>query len=256
MRNAKETRTKMMEAMDEIRSASDSTAAIVQEINDITKQTDVLASSAAGKAAKVRSSAGAFGVVAFKISSLSVSCKEAAATLKILLKTHVAQQSGQEHEQLQCLIDDLGKIAKVSNFLGINASIEASHVEAAGEAFEMLTDEVRQLARRSADSARKTELLINHSIGLAKKGQQITQELDGHMDAAVHAANSVERVTEAIALATTDSAHRIEEINVAVRDINDVTMRNVAAAGESMAAIADLEAQTIALDRLVKNFHC
>ncbi len=254
MVTAKEVMVKMSDAMGEIRLSTDSTVVIVQEINEITKQTDILATSAAGKAEKVRSSAGGFGIVAMEIRRLSVRCDEAATTLKGMLKTNTLEQSEKENEKLQTIIDDLDEIAMLSNFLGVNAAIEAAHVEAAGQAFETLTDEVRLLAKRSAESASKTEKLINQSVDLTKKGEMITQELDGHLDVIFQATQNVGRMTDEISLATNDGATRIEEINMAVQDIDKVTTQNITAARGSMMAIKELEQQTVELDTLVKKF--
>ena len=252
---AKEAMVRMRQAMGEIRSSADSTAAIVQEINDITRQTDVLASSAAGKAAKVRSSAGGFGVVASEIRRLSTLCDEAAGTLKGMLHQNAAKQSDEEMEKLEQIIADLDGIAMLSNLLGVNAAIEAAHVEGAGQDFEVLTDEIRQLAQRSAESAKKTETIIGHSVDLAHNGEQLTQELDGHVERTVQATNDVGRLTDEIASATSDEARRITEMSNGIQDINAVTLRNVTMTRESEEAIRDLELETQKLAGLVKTFH-
>jgi methyl-accepting chemotaxis protein len=252
---AKDAMVRMREAMGEIRSSADSTAAIVQEINEITRQTDVLASSAAGKAAKVRSSAGGFGVVASEIRRLSSLCDDAVVSLKDLLKQNTATHTTDANSKLEQIIENLDGIAMLSNLLGVNAAIEAAHVEGAGQDFEALTEDIRQLAQRSADSAKKTETLISHSVDLARKGESLTLELDEHVEKTVQATSDVGRQTDEIAAATGDAAKRITEMSHGIQDINAVTLRNVTMTRESEEAIKDLEKETQKLAGLVKTFH-
>jgi methyl-accepting chemotaxis protein len=258
MNTAKDAMARMRSAMGEIRSSADSTAAIVQEINEITRQTDVLAVSASGKAATVRSAAGGFSVVASEIRRLSLRCDEAARALNMMLQRGASGKTGtdsdSDNDKLKEIINDLDGIAMLSNILGVNAAIEAAHVEAAGEAFESLTVEIRQLSHRSNDSAQRTSSIVDQSVTLARNGEVLTRELDGYVDGSVVATNSIGRWTDEIAAATSDEARRITEMSQGIQDINTVTIQNLTMTRESKEAIGDLQLESQKLAGLVRKF--
>lgn len=257
---AKESMDRMLEAMAEIRSSADNTAVIVQEIDAIAKETDTLSSSAAEKAVRVRSSAGGFGVVANEIRNLSVRCENAVAKLEEFRKTiqtgsaENSQETDRLMDEFEYLISDLNNIAMLSNLLGVNAAIEAAHVEGAGNDFEILTDEIRQLAKRSTDAAKRTDTLIQNSVSLARRGESLSREIDGHLAGAVEGAHTIGALTEEISLASQDQASGIEQINRAVAQINDVTRQNAGSALESSTAANNLGQQVKKLSTMVSKF--
>lgn len=252
---------KMLEAMSEIRSSADDTATIVQEIDQIAKETDTLSSSAAEKAVRVRSSAGGFGVVANEVRNLSLRCEEAVSRLeefnrRILSDREIGASVDAERirTDFQYLIDDLSNIAMLSGLLGVNAAIEAAHVEGAGNDFEILTDEIRQLAKRSTDAARQTDSLIQNSIALARKGETLSREIDRHLAEAVDGAQTIGTLTDEISLASQEQASGIDLISRAVAKINDVTSQNAASADESSEVAKNLEQQVQKLSLMVSKF--
>ncbi|MBT0664083.1 methyl-accepting chemotaxis protein [Geobacter pelophilus] len=257
---AKESMERMLEAMADIRSSADNTAVIVQEIEAIAKETDTLSTSAADKAVRVRSSAGGFGVVANEIRNLSMRCETAAAKMEDFRKnirldaSLDPSETGRFMDEFQYLIDDLDNIAMLSNLLGVNAAIEAAHVEGAGNDFEVLTDEIRQLARRSTDAAKRTDNLIQNSVVLSRKGEALSREIDGHLAGAVEGAYTIGSLTEEMSLASQDQASGIEQINRAVAQINEVTRQNAGSAFESSEAAHNLEQQVKKLSLMVNKF--
>ncbi len=260
--SGKESMERMLEAMAEIRSSADDSASIVQEIDTIAKETATLSSSAAEKAVKVRTSAGGFGVVANEIRRLSKTCEEAVNRLEDFCKRRIAicqsQGVGSEVDKLQTefqyLIDDLDNIAMSSGLLGVNAAIEAAYVEGAGNDFELLTDEIRQLASRSTEAANKTESLILNSVEHARRGEELSKEIDQHLAIAVDGAGTIGMLTDEISLASQDQASGLEMISRAVSHINEVTRSNAASAIESTEATKELEQQVKKLTTMVSKF--
>ena len=192
---SKEAMERMLAAMIEIRSAADNTVTIVQEIDTIAKATDLLSSSAAGKALKIRSSAGGFGVVAAEIRKLSTRSRDAAKRLDEFGKKFHTESRENEVEAIEkmkkefdTIIYDLNNVAMVSHYLGLNAATEAAHVEFAGDSFEGLTEEIRQLSMRSTNAAKRTEELIKCSVDFARKGETISKEIDDQLAVAVKGA--------------------------------------------------------------------
>ena len=94
------------------------------------------------------------------------------------------------------VVNLIDTIAFRTNILALNASVEASKAGDAGRGFAVVAQEVRALATRSADSARRiseivasSTLEIEQSGALADETGQSIQAADEHADA-IHAAMS------------------------------------------------------------------
>jgi len=258
---AKTEMERMLTAMTEIRAAADGTAGIIQQIDTIAKETDQLSANASTKATVVRSSASGFGVVAQEIRKLSERCEDAGKKLKSFqqrVEFTAKAENGDcidnlvsEYEEL---IHDLKNVATNSSLLGVNAAISAAHVEGAGNDFEVLTDEIRQLAKRSAEAAKQTETLIQTSVTMSRKGDEISQEIDRHLAGAVEGAQLIDNLTEDISRATHEQASGLEQISRSITQINAVTSQNAASAFESTDAAKNLDQQVKKLTRMVNKF--
>jgi methyl-accepting chemotaxis protein len=252
---------RMLEAMTEIRTSADNTANIIQEIDAIASETDKLSASASNKATVIRSSASGFGVVASEIRRLSEQCEEVGKKLQdfhrrvdFIAKSGNAEDLDKYDSEYQDLIHDLKNVSTNSSLLGVNAAISAAHVEGAGNDFEVLTEEIRMLAKRSADAASKTGTLIQTSVTMARKGMDISKEIDKHLAGAVEGAMTIDTLTDEISSATHQQAAGLEQISCSIAQINEVTSKNATSAHESSAAAKNLEQQVTKLTTMVSRF--
>lgn len=257
MEQAQEAMERMLAAMARVREAAENTTAIVSEIDGIAKETGSLSTSAMDKAVRIRTSAGGFGVVAHEIRKLGQRCTETAKGMKEFSK-NVALGEGEEADKLrdnfQLLIDDLEDVAMFSNLLGVNAAIEAAHVEGAGNDFRLLTDEIRSLASRSADAVKRTEQMTKTSLQLSRNGEELSRDINRQLRGAVEGARTINRLTDEISQATLEQASGIDQINQAVAQINLVTQKNSESVTQSAEAAQGLERQVQKLSTMVQKF--
>lgn len=257
MEQAQESMEQMLGAMVRVREAAENTTAIVNEIDGIAKETGTLSTSAMDKAIRIRTSAGGFGVVAHEIRKLGQRCTETAKGMKQFSK-QVALGDGEEADKLrddfQLLIDDLEDVAMFSNLLGVNAAIEAAHVEGAGNDFKLLTDEIHSLASRSADAAKRTEQMTRTSLQLSRSGEELSRDINRQLRGAVEGARTISLLTDEISRATAEQADGIDQINQAVAQINQVTQKNADSAAHSSEAAQGLERQVDKLSSMVQKF--
>jgi methyl-accepting chemotaxis protein len=150
--------------------------------------------------------------------------------------------------------DDIAKIIKTideiafqTNILALNAAVEAARAGEAGMGFAVVADEVRNLARRAAQSAKETSSKIENSVTKTAQGVQLTEKVAKSLQEIVTKARQVDELAAEVASASKEQTQGIEQVNIAVSQMDKVTQSNAASAEESASAAVELNAQAESL---------
>jgi methyl-accepting chemotaxis protein len=149
------------------------------------------------------------------------------------------------------LIDD---IAFQTNLLALNASVEAARAGDAGKGFAVVAVEVRRLAQSAASASSEVKVLIEQSGTEVAGGSRLVAEAAGKLTAMLEGARKNYELLQGIARESREQASAIDEVNVAVRTLDEMTQHNAALVEETNAAIEQTEAQAAELDRIVDMF--
>jgi methyl-accepting chemotaxis protein len=149
------------------------------------------------------------------------------------------------------LIDD---IAFQTNLLALNASVEAARAGDAGKGFAVVAVEVRRLAQSAASASADVKVLIEQSAGEVRQGSGLVNDAAARLATMLEAARSSNALMTGIARDSREQASAIEEVGVAVRQMDEMTQHNAALVEEINAAIEQTEAQASELDRIVDVF--
>ncbi|WP_171015901.1 methyl-accepting chemotaxis protein [Devosia sp. FKR38] len=149
------------------------------------------------------------------------------------------------------LIDD---IAFQTNLLALNASVEAARAGDAGKGFAVVAVEVRRLAQSAASASAEVKVLIEQSATEVQGGSKLVAEAAAKLNSMLDAARANNALMDGIARDSREQASAIEEITVAVRQMDEMTQHNAALVEQTNAAIEQTEAQASELDVVVDVF--
>lgn len=152
------------------------------------------------------------------------------------------------------IIGDINDIAFQTNLLALNAAVEAARAGDAGRGFAVVAEEVRSLAGRAKDSARKTESLIKKSMSLTDSGESMAQGVDENLAEIVSGVEKATAIIGEIAVASQEQALGIDQVNKAVSEMDRVVQAAAANAEESASAASELSTLSQTLRSLVDRF--
>ncbi|WP_430962074.1 methyl-accepting chemotaxis protein [Pseudomonas cremoricolorata] len=134
------------------------------------------------------------------------------------------QQLERDSNAIQSILGTIRSIAEQTNLLALNAAIEAARAGEQGRGFAVVADEVRALAKRTADSTAEIDGLLGN---LANRTAEVAEQMHASLEVSVQ---SVTRIGMA-----RDSFGQIRESVDVIRDMNT----QIATAAEQQHQVAE-----------------
>jgi len=147
---------------------------------------------------------------------------------------HAAREIGQ-------IVRVIDEIAFQTNLLALNAAVEAARAGEAGRGFAVVAQEVRALATRSGEAARRTTELVASASQRVQRGVGYSREVRSALEQIIAGSAEVARAVESIAQAQTEQLSGITQLDQGIAEISRTTQE---AAGQSQQVAASARQST------------
>ena len=152
------------------------------------------------------------------------------------------------------IIGTIDGIAFQTNILALNAAVEAARAGEHGRGFAVVAGEVRALAQRASTSAREIRTLIGDSVERIGAGHAQGEEAATRMQQVVDAVGRVATLISDLSAMSREQHLSMDEVGVAVHQMDNMTQQNAALVEQSAAAAESLRRQAEGLREAMARF--
>ncbi len=143
------------------------------------------------------------------------------------------QEISKSSKLIADITSTIDEISFQTNLLALNAAVEAARAGEQGRGFAVVASEVRNLAQRSASSAKEIKNLIDASLAKVTMGSSLANESGEALIEIQTEIQKVSKLIDDIAIRTEDQSNSLEQINNAIEHIDKVTQQNAILAAET-----------------------
>lgn len=161
------------------------------------------------------------------------------------------QAKSREIAQVVSLVET---VAYQTKLLSLNASVEAARAGGAGKGFAIVAQEVRALARRSEEAARKIHTIVNSSVNVIEDGTIMTARASDAVDHTGQSISAVDQIMTDIVRLTHTGVSESQEVLGIARTVEESAEGNARLVEQLSSASTALRSQGDSLKRSVRHF--
>jgi methyl-accepting chemotaxis protein len=157
-------------------------------------------------------------------------------------------------EKIGTIISVIDEIAFQTNLLALNAAVEAARAGDQGRGFAVVAGEVGNLAQRSASAAKEIKILIEDSVSKVESGSKLVNDAGSTLSELIDSVQKVSGIMEQMVVASNEQAKGIEQVNLAINQMDSETQQNTELVQKASEASASMTEQALLLRKGVEFF--
>jgi methyl-accepting chemotaxis protein/methyl-accepting chemotaxis protein-2 (aspartate sensor receptor) len=158
-------------------------------------------------------------------------------------------------EQINTLVNTIDEIAFQTNLLALNAAVEAARAGEHGLGFAVVSEEVRNLATRSATESQKIHEVIEKAVEQSNRGIEISKQTGQSFEDIVDKIKSTMKLISQTTISSKEQKEAIEQLRRAIVGIEQGTQSLSASSEEIAASSEELNAQAHSTNDIVAHLN-
>lgn len=148
----------------------------------------------------------------------------------------------------------VNEVAFQTNLLALNAAVEAARAGEHGKGFAVVAEEVRSLARRSAEAAKEIKGIIDETINKVTTGDGFVRKSAASQDQMIKQMNDLSQSMEDTAASSAQQAVGVDEVGRAISQIDISTQQNASTIEELTSTTQNVRDESRQLAEIVSQF--
>ncbi len=180
---------------------------------------------------------------------------------KAQMTNTVISRLGESSDKIGNIIQVINTIAEQTNLLALNATIEAARAGEAGKGFAVVANEVKELAKQTAEATQEITSMIQTIQTDTKEAVASVEEITAIVAQVNDLANTIASAAEEqtatvseISNNVTDAASRVQDVKARADETKSAALETVTLARKNLEASELLESLSEKLKGLVKAF--